>query len=169
MKIKVVMLTGDNEKIAKRIAEEVGIDEYHAALLPEDKVSKIEEIVRKNGSQKMVVMVGDGINDAPSLAKAHVGIAMGSGTDVAIETADVVLMTNDLMKIPYLIKNSRQSISAIRKNFFGTLGVDGFGILLAFTGHINPLLAVIIHVSSEIVFMLNSARLIIDKRLDVDS
>ena len=169
MKIKVVMLTGDNEKIAKRIAKEVGIDEYHAELLPEDKVSKIEEIVRKNKSQKMVVMVGDGINDAPSLAKAHVGIAMGSGTDVAIETADVVLMTNDLMKIPYLIKNSRQSISAIRKNFFGTLGVDGFGIILAFTGHITPLLAVIIHVSSEIVFMLNSARLIIDKRLNVDS
>ena len=165
MKIKVVMLTGDNEKIAKRIAEEVGIDEYHAELLPEDKVSKIEEIVKQNDSQ-MVVMVGDGVNDAPSLAKAHVGIAMGSGTDVAIETADVVLMTNDLMKIPYLIKSSRQSISAIRQNFFGTLGVDGFGILLAFTGHINPLLAVVIHVSSELVFMVNSARLIIDKRLD---
>ena len=165
MKIKVVMLTGDNEKIAKRIAEEVGIDEYHAELLPEDKVSKIEEIVRQNNSQ-MVVMVGDGVNDAPSLAKVHVGIAMGSGTDVAIETADVILMTNDLMKIPYLIKNSRQSISVIRQNFFGTLGVDGFGILLAFTGHINPLLAVIIHVSSELVFMINSARLIIDKRLD---
>ena len=166
MKIKVVMLTGDNEKIAKRIAEEIGIDEYHAELLPEDKVSKIEEIVRQNNSQ-MVVMVGDGVNDAPALAKAHVGIAMGSGTDVAIETADVILMTNDLMKIPYLIKNSRQSIFAIKQNFFGTLGVDGVGILLAFTGYINPLLAVVIHVSSELVFMVNSARLIIDKRWDM--
>lgn len=165
MKIKVIMLTGDNEKIAKRIAEEVDIDEYHAELLPEDKVSKIEEIVRQNDSQ-MVVMVGDGVNDAPALAKAHIGIAMGSGTDVAIETADVVLMTSDLMKIPYLIKSSRGSISTIRQNFFGTLGVDGFGILLAFTGYINPLLAVVIHVSSELVFMMNSARLIIDKRLD---
>ena len=162
MKIKVVMLTGDNEKIAKRIADEVGIDEYHAELLPEDKVSKIEEIVRQNDSQ-MIVMVGDGVNDAPALAKAHIGIAMGSGTDVAIETADVVLMTSDLMKIPYLIKSSRGSISTIRQNFFGTLGVDSFGILLAFTGHINPLLAVVIHVSSELVFMINSARLIIDK------
>ena len=166
MNIKVVMLTGDNEKIAKRIAEEVGIDEYHSELLPQDKVSKIEDIVRIHGNDKMVVMVGDGVNDAPALAKAHVGIAMGkTGTDVAIETADVVLMSEDLMKIPYLIKNSRQSIFAVRQNFFGTLGVDGFGFILAFTGHINPLLAALIHVSSELVFMVNSARLIVDKRL----
>ncbi len=165
MKIKAVMLTGDNEKIAKRIAEEVGIDEYHAELLPQDKVTKIEEIVKKYGSKKMVVMVGDGINDAPALAKSHVGIAMGkTGTDVAIETADVVLMTEDLTKIPYLIKNSRKSIFTVRQNYFGTLGVDGFGFILAFTGHINPLLAALIHVSSELVFMVNSARLIIDKR-----
>jgi len=165
MKIKVVMLTGDNEKIAKRIAEEVGIDEYHAELLPQDKVTKIEDIVRKYGEHKMVVMVGDGINDAPALAKSHVGIAMGkTGADIAIETADVVLMTEDLMKIPYLIKNSRQSIFAVRQNYFGTLGVDGFGFILAFSGHINPLLAALIHVSSELVFMVNSARLIIDKK-----
>ncbi|TBR08578.1 MAG: cation-translocating P-type ATPase [Candidatus Nitrosotenuis sp.] len=165
MKIKVVMLTGDNEKIAKRIAEEVGIDEYHAELLPQDKVSKIEEIVGGHSDGKMVVMVGDGVNDAPALAKSHIGIAMGkTGTDVAIETADIVLMTEDLMRIPYLVRNSRQSIFAIRQNFFGTLGVDGLGIFLAFTGHINPLLAALIHVSSELVFMANSARLILDKR-----
>ncbi|TBR09325.1 MAG: cation-translocating P-type ATPase [Candidatus Nitrosotenuis sp.] len=165
MKIKVVMLTGDNKKIAKRIAEEVGIDEYHAELLPQDKVSKIEEIVRGHADSKMVVMVGDGVNDAPALAKSHIGIAMGkTGTDVAIETADIVLMTEDLMRIPYLVRNSRQSIFAIRQNFFGTLGVDGLGFILAFTGHINPLLAALIHVSSELVFMVNSARLILDKR-----
>lgn len=165
MKIKVVMLTGDNEKIAKRIADEVGIDEYYAELLPQDKVTKIEDIVREHGDHKMVVMVGDGINDAPALAKSHVGIAMGkTGTDVAIETADIVLMTEDIMKIPHLIKNSRQSIFAVKQNFFGTLGVDGLGFILAFTGHINPLLAALIHVASELVFMTNSARLIIDKR-----
>lgn len=166
MNIKVVMLTGDNEKIAKRISEEVGIDEYGAELLPDDKVTRIEDIVKKSADGKTVVMVGDGINDAPALAKADVGIAMGrTGTDVAVETADVVLMTEDLMKIPYIIKKSRGSIFVVRQNFFGTLSVDGIGFVLAFTGHINPLLAALIHVSSELVFMINSARLIFDKKL----
>jgi heavy metal translocating P-type ATPase len=167
MNIHVVMLTGDNERIANKIANEAGIEEYHADLLPEDKVSMIEEIVRrqKKGERKKnqgVIMVGDGINDAPALVKADVGIAMGSGTDVAIETADVVLMTEDLTKIPYLLKTSRQSLFAIKQNFFGTLFVDGLGFILAFVGIINPLLAALIHVSSELVFMANSARLVID-------
>ena len=137
-------------------------------MLPEDKVSIIEEIVRKQKKEgerqkkQAVVMVGDGINDAPALAKADVGIAMGGGTDVAIETADVVLMTEDLTKIPYLLKTSRQSLFAIKQNFFGTLFVDGLGFILAFVGLINPLLAAIIHVSSELVFMVNSSRLVID-------
>jgi P-type Cu+ transporter len=168
MNIHVVMLTGDNERTARRIAKEVGIEEYHADLLPEDKVSIIEEIVRKQkkgGERKKkqaVVMVGDGINDAPALAKADVGIAMGRGTDVAIETADVVLMTEDLTLIPYLLKTSRQSLFVVKQNFFGTLFVDGLGFILAFVGLINPLLAAIIHVSSELVFMVNSSRLVID-------
>ncbi len=168
MKLHVVMLTGDNERTANKIANEAGIEEYHADLLPEDKVSIIEEIVRKHKKQgekhkkQAVIMVGDGINDAPALAKADLGIAMGSGTDVAIETADVVLMTEDLTKIPYMLKTSRQSMFAIKQNFFGTLAIDGFGFILAFVGVINPLLAAIIHVSSELVFMTNSARLIID-------
>jgi len=170
MGIHVVMLTGDNESIAKRIANETGIVEYHANLLPEDKVSIIEEIVKKqkNGEKRKskkyaVIMVGDGINDAPALAKADIGIAMGrSGTDVAIETADVVLMTEDLTKIPYLLKTSKQSLFAIKQNFFGTLFVDGIGFILAFVGLINPLLAAIIHVGSELVFMTNSARLLIE-------
>jgi heavy metal translocating P-type ATPase len=170
MSIHVVMLTGDNERTANKIANEAGIEEYHADLLPEDKVSIIEKIVRKQRKgerkkkQEAVIMVGDGINDAPALAKADVGIAMGrSGTDVAIETADVVLMTEDLTKIPYLLKTSRQSLFAIKQNFFGTLFVDGLGFILAFVGLINPLLAAIIHVSSELVFMTNSARLMIDR------
>ncbi|HJU13824.1 MAG TPA: cation-translocating P-type ATPase [Candidatus Nitrosotalea sp.] len=164
MGIRVVMLTGDNKRIAKRISDDVGIDEFGAELLPDDKVARIDEIVRKSPPGKTVVMVGDGVNDAPALAKANVGIAMGkTGTDVAIETADVVLMTEDLMKIPYLIKRSRGSIFVVRQNFFGTLSVDGIGFVLAFTGHINPLLAALIHVSSELVFMVNSARLIFEK------
>jgi P-type E1-E2 ATPase len=172
MNIHVVMLTGDNERTANRIAKESGIEEYHADLLPEDKVSIIDEIAKQQKKGKRhrkqrgaVVMVGDGINDAPALAKADVGIAMGrSGTDVAIETADVVLMTEDLAKIPYLLKTSGQSLFVIKQNFFGTLFVDGLGFVLAFIGIINPLLAAIIHVSSELIFMTNSARLIIDRR-----
>ncbi|MGC2570019.1 MAG: cation-translocating P-type ATPase, partial [Candidatus Nitrosopolaris sp.] len=168
MNIHVVMLTGDNERIANKVAKEAGIEEYHADLLPEDKVSIIEEIVRKQkkgGERKKkqaVVMVGDGINDAPALVKADVGIAMGRGTDVAIETADAVLMTEDLTKIPYLLKTSRQSLFVVKQNFFGTLFVDGLGFILAFVGLINPLLAAIIHVSSELVFMVNSSRLVIN-------
>ncbi len=166
MGIEVIMLTGDSEKIARRISEQLGIDKYYASLLPQDKVSKIEEILQQQDGtkkRKTVIMVGDGINDAPALAKADVGIAMGkTGTDVAIETADIILMTEELTKIPYLIKASRQALSAIQQNFFGTVCVDGFGFVLAFIGSINPIIAAFIHISSELVFMINSARLIMD-------
>lgn len=161
MGLRVIMLTGDSEKISKRIAMEAGVDEYFANLLPQDKVSKIKEIVGKQKMvKKTVIMVGDGINDAPALAQADVGIAMGTGTDVAIETADVVLMTEDLVKIPYLLKRSRQTLFTIQQNFFGTLFVDGLGFILAFMGMLNPLLAAFIHVISELIFMVNSARLL---------
>jgi Cu+-exporting ATPase len=161
-----IMLTGDNEKIATRLAKETGIDEFYAELLPEDKVSKIKEIVkeqRRNNKKRTttVIMVGDGINDAPALAEADVGIAMGkTGTDVVIETADVILMTDDLTKIPHLIRSSRRTIFTIKQNFVGTLAVDGLGFILAFVGVLNPLLAAFIHVSSELLFMVNSARLL---------
>lgn len=167
MGIDTVMLTGDNENVAKRIAEEAGIDKYYANLLPQDKVSKIDEIVGRQYQErkkKTVIMVGDGINDAPALAKADVGIAMGkTGTDIAVETADVVLLTEDLSKLPYLLRASRQSFSAIRQNLFGTLFVDGLGFVLAFVGVLNPLLAAIVHVSSELIFIANSSKIIIDK------
>ena len=170
MGIHTAMFTGDNEMIAKRIADVAGIDEYYANLLPSDKVSRIEEIVKMRRQQnreekETVVMVGDGINDAPALAKADVGIAMGkTGTDVAIETADVILMSESLLKIPYLIRTSKRSIFIIKQNFFGTLFADGLGFVLAITGNLNPLLAAFVHVASEVVFMINSARLAIDGR-----
>ena len=174
MGLHTVMLTGDNENIAVKIAKELGFDEYYANLLPEDKVAKIKEIVtreqkadnkkKNNENKNTVIMVGDGINDAPALAEANVGVAMGkTGTDVAIETADVVLMTDDLTKLPNLIKSSRRTIFTIRQNFFGTLLVDGLGFILAFMGILHPLLAAFIHVISELLFMVNSARLLRDK------
>jgi P-type Cu+ transporter len=157
MGIRTVMLTGDNREVARQVADEVGIDEVHAELLPEDKVSFVEKLVAEGHK---VAMVGDGINDAPALASASVGIGMGAGTDVAIEEADIVLMTNDLQKIADVAMMSRKAYRTIMQNFYGTLAVDGIGVALASIGLLNPLLAAGIHVTSELIFILNSARLV---------
>ncbi|MHB1867889.1 MAG: heavy metal translocating P-type ATPase [Nitrososphaerales archaeon] len=155
--IRMIMLTGDNEAVAKSVAQEVRIEEVHAELLPEDKVSFVEKLVAEG---YRVAMVGDGINDAPALASANVGIGMGAGTDVAIEEADIVLMTNDLQKIADVARMSKKAYRTIMTNFYGTVTVDGIGVTLAFLGLLNPLLAAGIHVVSELIFILNSARLI---------
>ncbi|HYU56092.1 MAG TPA: cation-translocating P-type ATPase [Candidatus Dormibacteraeota bacterium] len=157
MGLSTIMLTGDNKVASKSVGEQVGIDEVHAELLPADKVSYIEQL---SGSGRRIVMVGDGVNDAPALALANVGIGMGAGTDIAIEEADIVLMTNDLGRIPLIVKASKQAYGVIMQNFYGTLIVDGIGLGLAFEGLLNPLFAAGIHVVSELVFILNSARLI---------
>jgi P-type Cu+ transporter len=152
-----VMLTGDNKASAETVANEVGIDLVYSELLPQDKVAIIERLIAEG---HRVAMVGDGVNDAPALARANVAIGMGAGTDIAIEEADIVLMTNDLEKIPVAVKASRRAYNTIMTNFYGTLIVDGIGITLAFLGFLNPLLAAGIHVVSELIFILNSARLI---------
>ncbi|HYB84522.1 MAG TPA: cation-translocating P-type ATPase [archaeon] len=155
MAIKTIMLTGDNESAAKAVGAKVGVDEVYAQLLPEDKVNKIEELVAEG---RRVAMVGDGINDAPALAHANVGISMGTGTDVAIEEADIVLMTNDLRKIADIVRMSNGAYRTIMQNFYGTISVDGIGVILAFLGFLNPLLAALIHVASEFTFIMNSAK-----------
>ncbi|MGA3109914.1 MAG: HAD-IC family P-type ATPase, partial [Candidatus Bathyarchaeia archaeon] len=157
MRIKTIMLTGDNKVAAQIVANEVGIDEVYAELLPGDKVAFVEKLVAEG---HRVAMVGDGINDAPALARASVGIGMGAGTDVAIEEADIVLMTNDLQKIADVARLSKKAYRAIMTNFYGTIAVDGIGVTLAFLGFLSPLLAAGIHVVSELIFILNSARLI---------
>ena len=157
MGLKTVMLTGDNMVAAHMVANEVGIEEVYADLLPQDKVEIIKRFVAEGHK---VAMVGDGINDAPALAYAQVGIGMGAGTDVTIEEADIVLMTNDLQRIAYIVKASKKAYRTIMQNFYGTLSVDGIGVALAFLGFLNPLLAAGIHVASEFAFISNSARLI---------
>ncbi len=156
MGLNTIMLTGDNETATKLIGEKVGVDEFYADLLPQDKVLKIEQLVTQG---HRVVMVGDGVNDAPALARANVGIGMGAGTDVAVEEADIVLMTNDLEKIPDLLDLSKSAYWTIMGNFYGTISIDAIGVALAFLGFLNPLVAALIHTGSELAFIANSARL----------
>ncbi len=138
--MRVVMLTGDNERIAKAIANKLGIDEYHAGLLPEDKVRIIEELDQKYGK---VVMVGDGVNDAPALAKSSVGIAMGAiGSDVALETADIALMHDDISKLPYLLKLSKKTLGIVKENIFVSIAIKGSFAVLAFPGIVTLWMAV---------------------------
>jgi Cd2+/Zn2+-exporting ATPase/Cu+-exporting ATPase len=157
MHLSTVLLTGDAAPVAKSAAGTLGIAEVHADLLPENKRAMVESLVKQG---KVVAMVGDGINDAPALTAASVGVAMGSGTDVARESADVVLLGNNLARFVDTIAIARQTRRIIWQNFTGTIAVDTIGILLAAFGFLNPLLAAFIHVASELIFILNSARLL---------
>jgi len=137
-----IMLTGDNEGTAKAITEQVGVDEYRAELLPEDKVTAVEELVEEYGT---VAMVGDGINDAPAMATASVGITMGAaGTDTALETADIALMADDLSKLPYLCKLSHTANNVVRQNIWGALAAEALLALGVPLGLVSVLLAVIV-------------------------
>ena len=157
MKIKTLLLTGDSAQAAQRIAQALQIDQVMWELKPQDKLAEIQKLQQ---AQKRVAMVGDGINDAPALAQADVGIAMGSGTDVARESADVVLIGSNLLKLRDALRIARRCRGIIMQNFYGTLIVDLFGIGLAAAGFLNPLLAAFIHVTSELIFILNSTRLL---------
>jgi P-type E1-E2 ATPase len=125
-------------------------------MLPAEKLERVRSLMRAG---KKIAMVGDGINDAAALTEATVGIAMASGTDVTLESADMTLMNNNLMKIADALQISRQCMNVIMFNFWGTVLVDICGITLAFMGYITPLSAALIHVISELTFILNSARL----------
>ncbi len=157
MGIRTVLLTGDTRVVAKSVGKQLQFAEIRAELLPDDKRQHVEHLVQ---SGLTVAMVGDGINDAPALMQAQVGVAMGSGTDVARESADVVLLGNDLLKFAETLGIARRTRRIIWANFAGTLGVDALGMILAAAGILNPMLAALIHVTSEMVFILNSARLI---------
>jgi heavy metal translocating P-type ATPase len=153
---RTILLTGDTPETAQAVGQELRVDESIGGLLPEQKVDKIRELL---GAGRKVAMVGDGVNDAPALAEATVGIAMGQGTDVALETADVTLMTSDLSRLLEVLGISKRCYRVIMFNFWGTIVVDTIGIVFAFFGMLAPIIAALIHVGSELAFILNSARL----------
>jgi heavy metal translocating P-type ATPase len=157
MGLQTVLLTGDAKAVAERIGRQLGVDEIASELLPED---KLQYVNRLTSARRNVAMVGDGVNDAPALMRATVGMAMGTGTDVAQESANVVLIGNDLSKLVETLLTARRCRRTIMQNFVGTLAVDSIGVGLAAFGFLNPLLAAFIHVSSEMAFILNSARLL---------
>lgn len=157
MGLKVFLLSGDSQAVATRVGIDLGVDEAIGELLPHDKATRVRRL-RHEG--RKVAMLGDGINDAPALVEANVGIAMGSGTDVARESADVILIGSDLSKFVETLQTARRCRRVIMQNFVGTLAVDSVGVVMASLGMLNPLLAAFIHVASELTFILNSTRLL---------
>jgi len=157
LRVRTILLTGDTRAAAEVVARQLGIREVEAEVFPEAKLARIRELIAGGG---VVAMVGDGINDAPALTAASVGVAMGSGTDVARESGDVVLLGNDLLKFAETLTIARWTRRIIWQNFAGTLAIDLVGIMLAACGVLGPTLAAFVHVASEMTFILNSARLL---------
>ena len=162
---KTVMLTGDAKAVADKVAKEVGVTDYRAELLPADKVDAIEELLNECSGNKKLAFVGDGINDAPVLARADIGIAMGAlGSDAAIEAADIVLMDDDPLKIPKAIKISRKCLGIVKQNIFFALSVKVICLILAAFGIANMWIAIIADVGVMILAVLNAIRcLFVDK------
>jgi Cd2+/Zn2+-exporting ATPase len=155
---KTILLTGDNQGTADAVGKEVGIDEVFAELLPEDKMKAVEDLIRRYGS---TAMVGDGINDAPALATATLGIAMGGiGTDAAIETADIALMSDDITKIPWLIRHAKRTLRVIRQNIAFALGVKAIFMVLALAQLATLWMAIAADMGASLIVIFNALRLL---------
>ena len=156
---KCVMLTGDRKEAAEGIAAELGIDEVHAELLPQDKVSQVESLLKEENGKEKLAFVGDGINDAPVLTRADIGIAMGSmGSDAAIEAADVVLMDDDIRKIASIVRISRKTLGIVKQNIVFALAVKAIVLVLGAFGMANMWEAVFADVGVSVIAILNSMR-----------
>ncbi|MHB8064178.1 MAG: HAD-IC family P-type ATPase, partial [Ruminiclostridium sp.] len=154
--IEVIMLTGDNKNTAHSVADQVEIKNVIADVLPENKA---EVVTKLKARGKIVGMVGDGINDAPALAIADIGFAIGTGTDVAIETSDIVLLSDDLLILPLSIKLSKKTMWKIKQNLFWAFIYNIIGIPIAATGHLNPVLGAAMMAFSSVSVLLNSLSL----------
>lgn len=156
---ELIMLTGDKKEIAKNIADALGLDKTYSELLPKDKVDRLEIILKKQSEKEKVAFVGDGINDAPVLTRADIGIAMGAlGSDAAIEAADVVIMDDDISKISTAINLSQRTIRIVKQNIYFAIGIKIFFLLLGALGMANMMEAVFADVGVSILAILNSMR-----------
>jgi Cd2+/Zn2+-exporting ATPase len=163
---KTVMLTGDRKAVADQVAKELGIDEVHSELLPADKVAQVETLLKQKSGKEKLAFVGDGINDAPVLSLADIGIAMGAlGSDAAIEAADVVLMDDDPLKIAKAIKISRKCIRIVYENIYFAIGVKILCLLLVAVGLANMWLAIFADVGVMVIAVLNAIRALFVKKL----
>ena len=156
---KTIMLTGDNQKIAKNVANELNIDDYKAELLPQDKVLEVEKIIKSKGEKEKVLFIGDGINDAPVLSIADIGVAMGAlGSDAAIEAADVVLMDDDPLKISLAMKISRKTLKIVHQNIAFALGIKALCLVFGALGIANMWLAIFADVGVMVIAVINAMR-----------
>ena len=161
-----IMLTGDSLAVAENVAEEIGIDRTYAELLPGDKVEKVEELLNEKQKNTTLVFVGDGINDAPVLSRADIGIAMGAmGSDAAIEAADVVLMDDDPLKIVKAIRISRKCLRIVRENILFAIAVKILALILVALGIANMWAAVFADVGVMIIAVLNAIRALFVRNL----
>lgn len=156
---KTIMLTGDADSAAQKVGEELGIDEIHSELLPADKVDAVEKVIASKGEKECVAFVGDGINDAPVLSRADIGIAMGAlGSDAAIEAADIVLMDDDPSKIALAMKISRKTLAIVKENIIFALGVKGLCLILGALGIANMWIAIFADVGVMVIAVINATR-----------
>ena len=164
---RIVMLSGDKEETAQAIGRELGIDEVYGGLMPDDKVTKVEELIAsRRGDKEKLVFVGDGINDAPVLSRADIGIAMGAmGADAAIEAADVVLMDDDPLKIAKAIRIARKCLCIVRENIVFAIGIKLICLLLGAMGIANMWLAIFADVGVMIIAVLNAIRALFVRKL----
>ena len=163
---KTVMLTGDAEPVAKAVSAELGLDEYHAGLLPGDKVDQIEKLLASKQPKENLAFVGDGVNDAPVLSRADIGIAMGAlGSDAAIEAADIVLMDDDPAKIALAMRIARRTNGIVYQNIVFALGVKGICLILGALGIASMWTAIFADVGVMVIAVLNATRALYTKDL----